>query len=75
MKNVSLIGKPKTPTTKVTTLNTNKRDASQLVDLNFKVSAEFHREFKIYAASNDMTMKDVVVAAFEALKEKNIENI
>ena len=32
----------------------------------------FYRSFKIYAASNDMSMKDVLMAAFSALKEKSI---
>ncbi|WP_440867877.1 hypothetical protein [Symbiopectobacterium purcellii] len=72
MKNVSLIGKPKSGPIKQETLNTRKRESTQLVDLNFKVSPEFHRAFKIYAASNDMSMKDVLMAAFSALKEKRI---
>jgi hypothetical protein len=72
VKNVSLIGKPKSISIKQETLNTKKRESTQLVDLNFKVSAEFHRAFKIYAAANDMSMKDVLMAAFSALKEKNI---
>ncbi len=72
MKNVSLIGKPKSSQIKQETLNTRKRESTQLVDLNFKVSPEFYRSFKIYAASNDMSMKDVLMAAFSALKEKSI---
>lgn len=72
MKSISVIKKPKTKNVAADShsLNTNKRESTQLVDLNFKVSSEFHREFKIYAAANDMTMKEVMLAAFDALKEK-----
>ena len=73
MKKVSLIGKPKSSPIKQETRNTRKRESTQPVDMNFKVSPEFHRAFKIYAASNDMSMKAVLMAAFSALKEKSLE--
>ena len=34
--------------------------------LNFRVSAEFRRRFKTYAAQNDMKLKDLLYKAFEA---------
>jgi hypothetical protein len=37
--------------------------------LSFRVSPEFKREFKIYAASHDVSMTDLLVTAFQALKK------
>ena len=34
--------------------------------LNFRVSAEFRRRFKTYAAQHDMKLKDLLYKAFEA---------
>lgn len=36
--------------------------------LTFKVSAEFKREFRRYAADHDLRLNQVLVHAFEALK-------
>lgn len=49
-------------------LNTRKREAGNLVDLNFKVTPEFKREFKLWAASHDLKQKEVLEEAFKALK-------
>lgn len=72
MKTLSLIGKPKHRPLKQSSQNTQKRESGRDVDLNFKVSAEFRRDFKIYAAAHDMTQKDVLLAAFFALKERSL---
>ena len=39
-----------------------------LQPMNFKVPAEFHREFKAYAATHGMKMNQLLFKAFEALK-------
>lgn len=54
------------------TVNTQKRDSRAEVDLNFKVSAEFRREFKTWAAAHDMSQKAVLEAAFDLLKKSHI---
>jgi hypothetical protein len=38
--------------------------------LNFKVSAEFHRAFKTYAASHAMSMRQLLELGFELVKRK-----
>jgi predicted HicB family RNase H-like nuclease len=38
--------------------------------LNFKVSAEFHRAFKTYAASHGMSMRQLLELGFEMVKKK-----
>lgn len=39
-----------------------------LQPMNFKVPAEFHREFKTYAATHGMKMNQLLFKAFETLK-------
>lgn len=45
-------------------LNKSSRDIKHK-DLNFKVNAEFHKQFKKYAIVNDMSMRDLLESAFE----------
>lgn len=52
--------------------NTTKRERGALVDLNFKVSAEFKREFKVWAASHDLTQKQALEYAFKLLKDSRL---
>lgn len=54
------------------TQNTTKAEKGKAVDLNFKVEPEFKRDFKIYAASHDMSQKQVLEIAFKLLKENTI---
>lgn len=51
------------------TANTKKTEAGKLVDLNFKVSAEFKREFKLWSVTHDMTQKELLEAAFQQIKQ------
>jgi len=53
-------------------INTKKREAGAQVDLNFKVSSEFRREFKLWAASHDMKQKEVLEEAFRLLKQRTL---
>jgi hypothetical protein len=39
-------------------------------DLNFKVTAEFHRQYKLAAALWDMSMKEVLEKSFRLIQER-----
>jgi hypothetical protein len=52
--------------------NTHKKEAGKSVDLNFKVSAEFRREFKTWAVSHDISQKETLEKAFALLKQHSI---
>ncbi len=39
--------------------------------LNFKVPPEFHREFKTFAASHDISMTALLIEAFNILREQS----
>ncbi|KEQ11234.1 hypothetical protein GZ77_26400 [Endozoicomonas montiporae] len=49
--------------------NTSKPEAGSIVSVNFKVSPEFQREFKTFAAMHGMTMVDLLKESFELYKE------
>ena len=67
------IGKPTEKKTGVKkSTNISKKEDGALVDLNFKVSSEFKREFRLWAASHDMTQKKVLEQAFQVLKDSQI---
>jgi hypothetical protein len=44
--------------------------SSSLTPLNFKVSAEFHREFKTYAAQRGISMLELLQEGFRITKER-----
>lgn len=74
MKTLS-IGKPQQKEQSQTikqTQNTTKAEKGKAVDLNFKVEPEFKRDFKIYAASHDISQKQVLEIAFKLLKESTV---
>ena len=50
-----------------------KRKTPNSTPLNFKVSEEFRREFKTYAAQNNMKLNQLLFDAFAALKEKDVK--
>lgn len=50
---------------------TNDSGASALTTLNFKVSQDFHREFKTFAAQHSKKMVEVLQEAFALLKDAN----
>ena len=52
--------------------NTRKKEAGKPVDLNFKVSAEFRREFKTWSVSHDLSQKQTLEKAFALLKKNGI---
>ncbi len=48
-----------------------KTETKNTSPLNFKVPAEFRREFKTYAAQHNMKLNQLLFEAFAALKEKD----
>lgn len=50
---------------------TNNIREKKTVDMNFKVSGEFHNEFKATAAIRGLKMKDLLEEAFAAWKQVN----
>lgn len=53
------------PKSNQTRSNLTKPEPAKLVDLNFKVSAEFKKDFKIAAATQGITQKDLLQEVFE----------
>lgn len=60
------------PTPQQAPANLDKSDPSDLKPLNFKVPAEFHREFKTYAATHAMSMLELLRQGFELVKKHSI---
>ena len=50
-----------------------KRQPPNSTPLNFKVTEEFRREFKTYAAQHNMKLNQLLFDAFAALKEKDVK--
>jgi len=58
-----------TPSPSVITLaNLDQPDA--VTPMNFRVSAQFHREFKLYAVQNGVSMVDLLQEAFAVLRKQ-----
>jgi hypothetical protein len=55
------------------TRDSAKADRAVDAPLNFKVSAEFRREFKTYAAQHNKKLKQLLYEAFDALKASHVE--
>ena len=47
----------------------NLHQPDALTPMNFRVSAQFHREFKLYAVQHGMSMVDLLREAFSSLKQ------
>ena len=43
-----------------------------LAPLNFRVSASFRREFKTFAAQNDLKLNELLRRSFEAYRQKDV---
>lgn len=52
--------------------NIRKKESGKPVDLNFKVTPEFKREFKTWAVSHDLSQKETLERAFSLLKKYGI---
>jgi hypothetical protein len=52
---------------------TANRDSNPLTPLNFRVSREFHREFKTFAAQRGISMLELLQEGFRLVKERRGE--
>ncbi|HLG97896.1 MAG TPA: hypothetical protein VKX49_16400 [Bryobacteraceae bacterium] len=48
-------------------------ESTRAMPLNFKVSADFRREFKTYAAQHNKKLNQLLYESFAALKAKHAE--
>ena len=48
----------------------NKQGPAGLTPMNFRVSAQFHREFKLFAVQHGMSMVDLLQESFRLMKER-----
>lgn len=44
--------------------------SDSLTPMNFRVSKQFHREFKLYAVEHGMSMVELLQVSFEAMKSR-----
>jgi hypothetical protein len=58
------------PTLEATRGNLKKADPTKLVDLNFKVPLDFRKRMGLYALHHDLSVKDVLIQAFERLERE-----
>lgn len=58
------------PTMSETLDNLDRPEAADLKPLNFKVPAEFHREFKAHAAIHGISMVDLLKEGFDLVKAR-----
>lgn len=59
------------PQLEATPQNLEKAPPLATETLNFKVIAEFKREYKVYAASRGMTMIDLLEQSYRLYKERH----
>jgi hypothetical protein len=57
------------PAAELVTNNLDKAEGGEVKTLTFKVSPDFHREFKSYATLNDLSMIELLYKAFEHYRE------
>jgi len=55
------------------TQKSDKPDAAKPIPLNFKVPADFRREFKTYAAQHNKKLNQLLYEAFAALKAQHVD--
>ncbi|MCZ2152951.1 MAG: hypothetical protein LC114_03450 [Bryobacterales bacterium] len=46
----------------------NPRADDELTPLNFRVPAQFHREFKLFAVQHDISMVELLQRSFQLMK-------
>ena len=64
----SVKGLPAAPV--ITFKTVDNRELPVLTPMNFKVPADFHREFKLYAVQHGISMVDLLQESFRLLKDK-----
>ena len=63
-------GKGAPPAVEMTVGNLEKSEPGSLKPLNFKVPADFHREFKVYASQQGISMLDLLQESFKAVRQQ-----
>ena len=64
-------GKPLKPGSELSVLTfANHDEADAVTPMNFRVPAKFHREFKIYAVQNGMSMVELLQQSFQLMKSQ-----
>lgn len=58
------------PQAESTVGNLEKAEPGTLKPLNFKVPADFHREFKVYASQQGISMLDLLQESFKAMRQQ-----
>ena len=58
------------PPAESTVGNLEKSEPGTLKPLNFKVPADFHREFKVYASQQGISMLDLLQEGFRVVRER-----
>jgi hypothetical protein len=48
----------------------DRQGTARLTPMNFRVSAQFHRKFKLYAVQHGMSMVDLLQESFRVMKER-----
>ena len=51
--------------------NLTKDEPGKLKPLNFRVTSDFHRDFKLYATLHDMSMHELLMKCYEEYKDKH----
>jgi hypothetical protein len=72
MKNIPSRKKPRKPLTQSAGQD-HRLDTAKSMPLNFKVPAEFRREFKTYAAQHNMKLNQLLFESFAALKARHAD--
>ena len=71
MAKAPIKGKPIKPGSDLSVLTfTNHEGADAFTPLNFRVPAQFHREFKIYAVQHGMSMVELLQQSFQLMKSQ-----
>ena len=71
MAKTPIKGKPIKPGSELSVLTfTNHDEPDAATPMNFKVPAQFHREFKIYAVQHGMSMVELLQQSFQLMKSQ-----
>lgn len=61
--------KPVSPGTEPEVLDFATPDSERFTPLNFRVPKDFHREFKLFAVQNGMSMVELLEKSFALMKQ------
>lgn len=68
-KKKTLPGPPTAEESSASAGNLEKPEPSELVPMNFKVSAEFRKQYRTLAAMNDVSMTDILKESFDLYRQ------